>query len=495
MELLENQKIQKKVKVTSPLSLSFKNRKTSLSQENEKLLKRKGSSFLGFSTFTKKLDLTKKKLIKGKESTKNLKGTFLDRKSSLGNEQTEMEEEQEKDDRDLFLISPEINEKEQLSPQVSGVSVTMDTLMISEATSPIGEEICSRDTSPRSDSATSDISEEKSTMEVRVGGSIIKKMFHSCLIGDFETLKKICEEHPDVDVNTIENKTSMLHSATIKNHYEIIELLVSKGANINILDSMERTPLHLAVSNGSKESVLTLLGSGCKVNERDKYGYSPMFVAVKFHKFDIADDLLLFNSDLNFKKIDGSTILHNCASHGNTKALEYLLKLPFNKLIINPKDSNGDTPFLKAIFHDELDFLTYFIQEKKSEIKFNSQNSLGQNIFHLAARKNSFKTLIYILSIDNASVINLINLPDSTSRKSCPIHVAIQNSSSEVFQILISNGVDINVKDSKGNTPLHYAIQNENIMYATVLLKGKAKQLKNNEGLTPKKMKKFLESK
>jgi ankyrin repeat protein len=64
-----------------------------------------------------------------------------------------------------------------------------------------------------------------------------------------------------------------------------------------------------------------------------------------------------------------------------------------------------------------------------------------------------------------------------------------------MLQFLISNGCDVNVRDSKGNTPLHYAIQNENIMYATVLLKGKAKQLKNNEGLTPKKMKKFLDSK
>ena len=166
---------------------------------------------------------------------------------------------------------------------------------------------------------------------------------------------------------------------------------------------------------------------------------------------------------------------------------------PTKKLILNPKDSNGETPLMKGVFNDDVKLLKTLLKEKKNEVKLNVQNSNGENIFHISAKKNSFKSLIYLISVDK-TLLNLMNLADYTSRKSYPIHVAIQNSSEEIFQILISNECEVNVKDSKGNTPLHYAVQNSNLNYATRLLKSKAKQIKNNEGLTPKKLKKITES-
>ena len=41
---------------------------------------------------------------------------------------------------------------------------------------------------------------------------------------------------------------------------------------------------------------------------------------------------------------------------------------------------------------------------------------------------------------------------------------------SETFECLISNGCDVNIKDSKGFTPLHYAAMQDNYGAAKMLL-------------------------
>jgi ankyrin repeat protein len=323
--------------------------------------------------------------------------------------------------------------------------------------------------------------------------SSMEKMFIACYTGDLEGFKILIQENKDINLNKITKNTTLLHAASVNNCSDIIECLIDYGANINVLDSMERTPLHVAVSNGNYESCITLLGRGCKVNERDKYGYSALQLAIKLHKFEIADDIILFKGDINFKRIDGSTILHDCLVHDNVIALKYLLKLNSStKLIVNPKDSNGDTPLLRAIHTDNLPALKFFTSKKKSEIKFLSQNGIGYNLFHIAARKNSFRSLTFIISLDKTTT-TLINQQDQTSRGCSPIHLAIQHGSPEVFQILMYNHCDINVKDNTGNTPLHYAYQKQNAEFITALTKAGAKNLKNNEGITPKRLKKLLE--
>lgn len=58
----------------------------------------------------------------------------------------------------------------------------------------------------------------------------------------------------------------------MKNKYSIVELLLMYGANINKADAEGNTPLMMAVSNQSLESVNTLLKNGCDRRIANKYG-------------------------------------------------------------------------------------------------------------------------------------------------------------------------------------------------------------------------------
>eukprot|EP01080_Neovahlkampfia_damariscottae_P000132 gene132-4378_t len=493
-------------------SISFKSNRALSEPE----IQTKRKSFLGFPTFgLKKLDSFRKfsgtNVFKKPDSTKQL--TTIEKKGGFKENDYLTSPEMIEENRKLSLVqipvdidldSPRSVTSDIVSPRIQqspkflmGMNDFVQNEKIRNLESPRSNNANELDVestiacSPRSDFGEIENKEKKSTFS-----DFSNKLFELCLIGKFEEFQRVFKENKNtMNINMISNKTTLLHSAAKNNQPEILDFLIENGADLNILDTMERTPLHMAVSHGNSECVLILLGSSCRVNERDKYGYSPLYIAIKHHKFEIADILLLFNGDINFKKIDGSTILHNCFVHSNEKGLRYILNIsPIKKLIYNPKDSNGETPLLKAMYTDDVKLLKIFLTEKRSEVKLNVQNTNGENIFHIAAKKNSFKSLLYLMSLDK-TLINLIDVQDLTSRKFYPIQLAIQNSSEEVFQILISNGCAVNVKDAKGNTPLHYAVQNSNLNYATKLLKSKAKQLKNNEGVTPKKLKKIFESK
>ena len=66
-----------------------------------------------------------------------------------------------------------------------------------------------------------------------------------------------------------------LHAAVDKNHKDAANLLITKGATVNIRDHSGRTPLHIAASNDSQTLISLLLEMGADVNATDKRGRTP----------------------------------------------------------------------------------------------------------------------------------------------------------------------------------------------------------------------------
>ncbi len=64
------------------------------------------------------------------------------------------------------------------------------------------------------------------------------------------------------------------------------------------------------------------------------------------------------------------------------------------------------------------------------------------------------------------------------------LHNAIQDNESEVIDILIANGAQVNAKNNNDNTPLHYAGKSQEIT-ALLINKGADVNAKNNQGITP----------
>jgi ankyrin repeat protein len=116
------------------------------------------------------------------------------------------------------------------------------------------------------------------------------------------------------DVNALSKKSvrnvgmTPLHAALLSFHHkEMVDLLISRGADVNAGDTLKQTPLHYAVRNDLKADVELLLANGAEVNSRDIHSATPLHWAVQSHYLDMVELLVANDADIN--AISGCTPL------------------------------------------------------------------------------------------------------------------------------------------------------------------------------------------
>ena len=72
--------------------------------------------------------------------------------------------------------------------------------------------------------------------------------------------------------------TPLQLGAMLESSATVVSTLVQAGADVDALDSHQRSPLHHA-SYGNPAVVPVLIGAGCKVNLLDKFQHSPLWYA------------------------------------------------------------------------------------------------------------------------------------------------------------------------------------------------------------------------
>jgi ankyrin repeat protein len=78
--------------------------------------------------------------------------------------------------------------------------------------------------------------------------------------------------------------STVLHAAAICQLTEV-ELLINNGADINILDSWGRTPLHCAVQYGLRNNCILLLNEGANIGTHPEYNEAHSILVAYGHPF------------------------------------------------------------------------------------------------------------------------------------------------------------------------------------------------------------------
>lgn len=104
---------------------------------------------------------------------------------------------------------------------------------------------------------------------------------------------------------------TLLFYAIIKSQTELVRLIVSKNANINIKDKVGWTPLHYAVDANELDICKILIKAGADVHAKDSYGNNIISRATFASKGegDIIKLLLSHGSDPNLKNDYGVSAL------------------------------------------------------------------------------------------------------------------------------------------------------------------------------------------
>ena len=123
-----------------------------------------------------------------------------------------------------------------------------------------------------------------------------------------------------------------LHLAASWKHKGVVRLLVAKGAEINTKDTdtnSGRTALHYAVESNSKEIAEFLIVNGADINakaRKPKGGYTPLTIAAFWGNKEMVELLLTSGADINIEDAHGLTALDRAREEEHEEVAELLLQ-------------------------------------------------------------------------------------------------------------------------------------------------------------------------
>ncbi|KAH8857148.1 Protein fem-1 like [Schistosoma japonicum] len=147
-----------------------------------------------------------------------------------------------------------------------------------------------------------------------------------------------------------------LWCAAAAGHLKLVELLVSRGADVNRTTITNSTALRAACFDGHEQVVRYLVEHGANIENPNRHGHTCLMISCYRRHDSIVEYLLSKNARVNRRSAKGNTALHDCTESGNLKCLQLLL----NHRAIMRKDEYGQLPIMSganAAFKKIVDFL------------------------------------------------------------------------------------------------------------------------------------------
>ncbi len=328
-----------------------------------------------------------------------------------------------------------------------------------------------------------------------------------------ESIKLYIKEHPE-DINKKDGKgRSPLYFACqihLKGKFEIVQLLLNNGADVDLQDIYGQTPLFLMCKKGNLALVELLLKNGADVNKADNSGWTPLYVARK-NGFRRIAGLLQKKGGSSSKTKDSELLKDENVNKNNLKELKQKpLGENANKnnlgestiVVKTPlvKEKKIDLQFLKPLPQSTLPklvkvktppafaskrkhgrYIGISFEAIKQHMKdhpedINKKDEAGRPPLLLACQKGELETVKKFLEIGAN-----INLQDKDGRSS--LFLMCKKGNQELVELLINKGADVNLQDKDGQTPLHVACKNGFLEIVKLLIEKQANiGVKNNEG-------------
>jgi len=177
-------------------------------------------------------------------------------------------------------------------------------------------------------------------------------LYYAALCGFRGLTKHLLVKYPTHINDMGGNQGAALHAASLRNHPEVVQLLLEEGrGNVNVRDPEGWTPLHTASQYGHHDIGRLLLEHGADVNaERDDHA-TPLHLATIDGHFEVVKNLLEHNASVNVRDSGGRTPLHKASENGYAGVARLLLE---HGADLNVRDEDGLTPLHLACYRGKL---------------------------------------------------------------------------------------------------------------------------------------------
>ncbi|XP_067653127.1 ankyrin repeat domain-containing protein 29-like [Haliotis asinina] len=168
-----------------------------------------------------------------------------------------------------------------------------------------------------------------------------RDLYYASRDGDLETVKRILAEG-DVDINYRGGSWTPVMEAAVNGHRDVVEFLVSRGADVSLVNSDGNNVLHFACIDGDLETVKLIQSVNVvDVNSRGKYSRTAVIEAARHRHWDVVEFLVDRGADVSLVDGDGENLLHLACRRGHLKTVKLILSM--NVVDINARNNDGQT--------------------------------------------------------------------------------------------------------------------------------------------------------
>ncbi|XP_048250105.1 ankyrin repeat domain-containing protein 17-like isoform X2 [Haliotis rufescens] len=175
-----------------------------------------------------------------------------------------------------------------------------------------------------------------------VDGGGNNSLHYACCGGDAETVKSVLSPNVvDIDGRGWRRRTPMMEAAD-RGHREVVELLVSKGANVSLVDGGGNNSLHYACCGGDVETVKYVLSLNVvDIDGRGEVSRTPVMCAARWRNREVVEFLVSKGANVSLVDKIGNNILHLASGEGDVETVKFVVSL--NVVDINARNNIGLT--------------------------------------------------------------------------------------------------------------------------------------------------------
>lgn len=166
-----------------------------------------------------------------------------------------------------------------------------------------------------------------------------------------------------------EDGSSALHMAISREYPDVVQELITAGANVNFPDERGWRPVHIAAQQGRPEIISALVKAGADLNKSlTRKNSTALHIAAANDKPSagkIVEALLHAGADPDVVNTDGATAMTVAAERGRAEVVETLLRYGGDP---NRADTQGVTPLLKAIAAENMDAVKALLRDERTDV-------------------------------------------------------------------------------------------------------------------------------